>query len=302
MAVDLFSRWRMIRDITSAKRTGTLILQMGRNYLQWAIQDGKLSFLSSTNPEFYLTRFLLTQKEEVKRDDLLFAESQINETRSLCSVILQLKLLPPEILKKLIREHWSSVSNLLLQSTTRLFWSERVSVPKLHFIDLSFPFSELILSLERASIEIRSASEFAQELLATYKIHDLGALEPALERTEKRMLHYLKRAASLQEMLLDAELDRITCYRTLFLLWLSGRLYCLPKTNTAVAVKTETLWEKLHSIPAEWILPFVVGILLGLFLAPHPADPVPKAPAARQESAGDIPEKPAWSTDNIPGE
>lgn len=300
MAVDLFSRWRMIREISSARRTGTLILQMGRNYLQWAVHEGKLNFFSSTNPEFYLTGFLLGRKEEMNREDLLFAESQINETRSLCSVILHLKLLPPDTLKKLVREHWSSVSNLLLQSSTRLFWSERISIPKRHFIDLSFPFSELILSLERASIEIRSASEFALDLLTTYRISNLAAIEPALVQNEKRIMHYLKAAALLPDMLLDPELDRITCYRTLFLLWLSGRLHCLPKTNTVVAVKTETFLEKLRSIPPEWIVPFVVGILLGLVLAPHPSAPLPKAPA-RQESASDIPGKPAWSTENLPG-
>jgi hypothetical protein len=129
-------------------------------------------------------------------------------------------------------------------------------------------------------LEIRNAVAFSEFALGQYRVREFELVERALKTEEKRMLQYLKSSASLTEILSDPELDRITCYRVLFLLWLSGYIQEIkPRTVEDGSDVSSSILNKLRSLPVEWIIPLTLGILLGVIFAPVSApDPVSSTP------------------------
>lgn len=296
MAVDLFSRWFLIREVITELKSGTLILQMGRNYLQWSLHAGNLLFVSATNPEFWLIHFLFRKGGEIKPEDVVAAELRVSENLSLGAALIQLRKVEPDLLRRLVHEHWVSLSNLLLQSTTRLVWSDRQLIPKPHFIDLSLPFSHLLLALERESVEIRSAVEFCQDHFTTYRLEDGPNLEVFLRPKERRIIHYVRTSAPMKDILMEPEMDRLSSYRVVFLLWLAGQLQLTSKHSRELKAERSFLFASLKSIPPEWIFPLVFGILLGLLLAPKDPPPVENQ-SYHQEGLEEAVPTPAWSSE-----
>ena len=303
MAIEALSRWQMIRSVILEKKSGTLIAQLGRNFLYWIVQEGSLVCVSSTLPDCSFTQFLLAKKT-FEKERILRAQTLINERRSLGSVLLSQGIIGEEELHRLLREHWASLTFQLLQSSTHLFWSSRQSAIKVEFAAVDLPLAELIFTAERSGVEIRTAIRFSQTMPSSYRIANWKLVESGLLRVEQRMLHYLRNAAPLSIMLKDPDLDHVTCYKVLFLLWLSGSLM-EPRQIRSIPLRKSTerqMWSRLGSIPPEWIFPLVIGVIIGVLLTPSAPSPARVAhPAPHMENLKDSLQKPAWQKE-LPSE
>jgi hypothetical protein len=290
MALENPSRWEMLREFSYFKKSGTITAQMGRSYLYWTIKQGDLICFSSTSADYSFTRFLY-QKEAIEPEKLTWAQSFINESRTLGLSVVQKKLIEPDSLRNLLKEHCLENSHFLIHSGTHLFYSPRIAELKQHMIQIELPLSEVLLQSERASLEIRSAVAYSEFALGKYRVREFELVERGLKPEEKRILQYLKTSASLSEILSDPELDRITCYRVLFLLWVSGYIQEIkPRTVENESNVSSSILNKLRSLPVEWIIPLTLGILLGVIFAPVPApDPITSTPCNQPVSI------PPWS-------
>ena len=286
MALEVLSRWEMIRELSYFRKSGTLTAQLGRNYLYWTIKHGDVICFSSSSADYSFTRFLY-EKSSIEQDKITWAQSLINETRSLGLAVVQKKFLEPDTLRDLLKEHCFTHAHFLMETSTHLFYSPRLGQLKPQMIQIELSLSEVLLQSERTSLEIRSAVEFAEQVLDTYRVCEFEVVEKALKAEERRMLHYLKNSASLPEILSDPELDRLTCYRVLFLLWVAGYIQEIrPKPEKEDITVESKLLSLLRSIPAEWIIPFAIGTLLGVLFAPdskpnqspNPCQQVPAIP------------------------
>jgi len=283
MAIDSFSRWQIIREIICKEKTGTLIVQLGRNFLRWVLDHADVVCVSSTLPEFSFTQFLL-QDRSIPFEDLLAAQSAISHSRSLGASLLQSGTIGKKELATLLRLHWSSLSFHLLQSTSHLIWSDSEIFLKDEFIRLDSPLSALLFSCERSSLETRTAIRIAHVLPSSYHVVDWPQVEAALEVRERRIIPYLRSGCLLREILHDPELDHISIYRVFFLLWLTGQLMENQHTpQSGRTRKSHPGWERIKSIPPDWIFPLIAGAVLGALLSSKPAPPASSPPL-----------KPAW--------
>lgn len=291
MALEVLSRWEMIRELSYFRKSGTLTAQLGRNYLYWTIKHGEVICFSSTSADYSFTRFLY-EKSSIEQEKITWAQSLITETRSLGLAVVQKHFLEPDILRNLLKEHCFSHAHFLMETSTHLFYSPRLAPLKPQMIQIELSLSEVLLQSERASLEIRSAVEFAEEVLDEYRVCEFEVVEKALKAEERRMLRYLKDSASLAEILSDPELDRLTCYRVLFLLWVAGYIKEIrPKPEKEDTTAEYKLLSLVRLIPAEWLIPFVIGIVIGVLFAPAPTpDPSASNPC---KSVPAIP--PPWS-------
>ncbi|PWT90339.1 MAG: hypothetical protein C5B54_07360 [Acidobacteria bacterium] len=290
MAVS-FSRWHLFREIVCNAKSGTLVAQIGPNYQYWSIEKGIISCVSSTMPEHTFQEFLI-RNGSITTSKLRLAFSNVDEKTSLGAALFQKKIVESKDVEKLLREHWISTSETLFSSAAHIFWSDHSRSRKANETEASIPFFQLLLSCDRSCVEIRSAAEFAAEFPRRYQVVQLPMAVECLHPLERKVVGYLKRGASLDEILTEPDLDRITCYRVLFLLWLSGFLHEVrPQQKTAsVESPRRTFGQYIRRIPPEWAVPFVVGVLLGLLLAPDP----PQLPATPQRMERVL-ERPAWS-------
>ena len=278
MAIDSFSRWQIIREIICKKKSGTLIVQLGRNFLRWILDRADVVCVSSTLPEFSFTQFLL-QNRSIPFEDLLNAQSGISHSRSLGASLLQSGASNSEKLATLLRLHWSSLSFHLLQSTSHLFWSDNEIHFKDEFIRLDSPLSTLLFSCERSSLEIRTAIRMAHVLPSSYHIADWSQVQAALEVRERRIIPYLKSGCSLREILHDPELDHVSVYRVFFLLWLTGQLEENQRTpQSGRSRKSHPHWERIKALPPDWIFPLIAGVILGAWLTLKPPPPPASPP------------------------
>ena len=297
MAVGSVSRWQVIRDVICNQKTGALILQMGQHYLQWHLQSGNIICVSSTLPEHSFAEFLLGNSD-LAAEDVSEAQSLIDDQRSLGSVLLQMRVADAERIHDLLEQHWKRLSSFLLQSTNHLFWSPKQTPMKKHIVMADIPLSDLILTCDRSWIEIPSALRCVEQLPAPYRIVEVAETERALRDQEKRMLHYLKRGAKLAEILRDPELDRMTCYRVLFVLWLCG--YLLPPQPAATTARENSvspIWSRIRSIPPDWLIPLFPGVFIGVLLSPEPDNVATHQNVSPQfENLKEVIERPAWSS------
>jgi hypothetical protein len=294
MAIEALSRWQMIRSVILEKKSGALIAQLGRNFLYWIVREGNLLCVSSTLPDCSFTQFLLAKKASEK-ERILRAQTLINERRSLGSILLNQGIVSEEELQQLLREHWASLTFQLLQSTTHLFWSSRQTDVKAEFVAVELSLAELIFTADRSAVEIRTAIRFSQIMPSAYRIGNWKLVESGLLRPEQRMLHYLRNAAPLSVILKDPDLDYVTCYKVLFLLWLSGSLVEPRKIGRTPQLESteRKIWRSLSSIPPEWIFPLVIGVIIGVLLSPSAPARV-SHPAPHMETLKDSLQKPAW--------
>lgn len=270
MALEVLSRWEMIRELSYFRKSGTLTAQLGRNYLYWIIKHGDVVCFSSTSADYSFTRFLY-EKSTMEQEKITWAQSLITESRTLGLAVVQKNFLEPNVLRTLLKEHCFTHAHFLTETSTHLFYSPRLAQLKPNMIQIELSLSEVLLQSERASLEIRSAVEFAEQVLGAYRVCEFEVVEKALKVEERRMLRYLKAAASLPEILSDPELDRMTCYRVLFLLWIAGYIQEIrPKPAQEELSAPWWMLSKLRLIPPEWIIPFAVGILIGVLSAPAP--------------------------------
>ena len=280
MALEALSRWEMIRELSYFKKSGTLTAQLGRSYLHWTVKHGDLVCFSSTSADYSFTRFLY-DNSVVDPEKLTWAQSFITESRTLGLAVVQKNLIEPDSLRNLLKEHCYANAHLLMHSGTHLFFSSQLASLKPQMIPIELPLSEILLQTDRASLEIRSAVAFSEQVLRQYRVCEFEVVEHALRPGEKRMLNYLKSSASLAEILSDPELDRMTCYRVLFLLWVAGYIQEIqPRINDTESKLTSSIFTKLRLIPVEWIIPFTLGILLGVIFAPV-APPAAETPCSQ---------------------
>jgi len=273
MAIDSHSRWQIIREIICEQKSGTLIVQLGRNFLRWMLNRADVVCISSTLPEFSFTQFLL-QDRSIPRENLLAAQSRISGCRSLGASLLQLETIDRDLLAGLLKQHWLSLTFHLLQSTSHLFWSGNETLFKDEFIRLDIPLSALLLSCERNSLETRTAIRIAQILPSSYHVSNWPQVETALEVRERRIIPYLKAGSSVKEILHDPELDCLCVYRVFFLLWLTGQLQENQRALTSAPPhESHPAWERIKSIPPDWIFPLIAGTILGALLTSRPGLP-----------------------------
>jgi hypothetical protein len=292
MALEVLSRWEMIRELSYFRKSGTLTAQLGKNYLYWTIRHGDVICFSSTSADYSFTRFLY-EKSSIDQEKITGAQSLINESRCLGLAVVQKNFLEPGILRDLLKEHCFTHAHFLMETSTHLFYSPRLTQLKPHMIQIELSLSEVLLQSERSSLEIRSVVEFAEQVLGAYRVCEFEVVEKALKAEERRMLNYLKNSSSLAEILSDPELDRLTCYRVLFLLWVAGYIQEIrPKQEKEETTSQQKLLSLLRSVPGEWIIPFVIGILVGVVFAPDPR-PDPLAKSNPCQSVPTIP--PPWS-------
>jgi hypothetical protein len=299
MAIEALSRWQMIREIILENRSGTLIVQLGKNFLHWMITEGKVICISSTLPEYSLTQFLLTYGKP-ERSQLLKAQGLIHDQRSLGSALVDSNSLTAEQLSVLLEEHRASLSHHLLQASSHLFWSDRQVEYKHHFVRFDESLQKIVLSADRSFIDTRAAIRVAQNLPVHYRVTNWTAIEKHFLEPEKRLLNYLKSNAPLAAMLKDPELDRMTCYRMLFLLWLAGALQepAARKGRIAAAAPPRiSLMKRARSLPPDWIFPLIAGVIIGALLAPGPSRSSLARSPQHIESLRDAIDKPAWQTE-----
>jgi hypothetical protein len=294
------ARWRMIRDTIIGKKSGTLIIQMGRHYIHFVIEEGNLAFVSSTLPEFSFSYFLI-QSLEIDSKLVLQAQSQISDGRSLGAVLVQNYKLPSDQICQLLRKHWLNLTHYMMQPTAHAFWSSRVLKQKDQMINADLPLSQVLLMCERNSIEIQSALRFLENMPERCKVIDLEPVEEVLHGVERRILPYLRAGTKLDDILKDPELDRMTCYKILFQLWLSGYLQDgQRKRSTDRIIKSHPLFERVRSLPPDWVIPFAVGALIGVLLAPNPAPSSP--PLENPPKVDKTWDPPAWQSDKDKGD
>ena len=284
-----FSRWFLIREVISRAKTGTLTLQVGPNYHYWYLEKGILVYACSTVPDCTFREFLRQQRVV---DDALILQhaSEVDEENTLGAVLIQRRAITAQQLQTLLHQHWISLSESLFDTGTHLFWSDQSRNLKPKTMDAGISFYQVLLSIDRSCIEIRTAAQFAEEFPARYRLSKITIAASHLLDGEKRLLTYLNRGASIEEIKKDPGYDLLTCYRALFLLWLSGFLEEMHARATECSVPKPTVMQRLRSIPAEWIFPFVAGVLLGVFLAPSSAPPDPPTPKQLHH----VLDHPAW--------
>jgi hypothetical protein len=292
MALEVLPRWEMIRELSYFKKSGTLTAQLGKNYLYWTIRHGDVICFSSTSADYSFTRYLY-ENSLMDQEKITWAQSMISESKSLGLAVVQKNLLEPDTLRNLLREHCFMHAHFLMETSTHLFYSPRLAQLKPQMVQIELSLSEVLLQSERTSLEIRSAVEFAEQVLGAYRVCEFETVEKALKTEERRMLRYLKNSSSLTEILSDPELDRLTCYRVLFLLWVAGYIQEIrPKPEKEETTAQQKVLSLLRSVPSEWIIPFAIGILIGVLFAPDPRpDPAASNPC---KSAPAVP--PPWSS------
>jgi hypothetical protein len=304
MAIASVSRWQVIRDVICNQKSGTLVLQLGQHYLHWQVESGNIISVQSTFPEQSFSEFLL-QKSDVAAEDICEAQARVDDQRTLGAILVQMRSADAERIQSLLMQHWQGLSLYLFQSTNHLFWSQKQTPSKRQIIATTMPLSDLILSCDRTWIEIPSALRCLELLLSPYRVADTAAIERALQDNEKRMMHYLKRGANLSDILQDPELDRMTCYRTLFLLWLAGYL-SPPQRMSETQPKERSvspIWTRIQSIPPDWFIPLVAGVFIGVLLSPAPEQRATHPNASPKfQNLKEVIERPAWSSHRGHGE
>lgn len=299
MALDLISRWRTLQEISEVRKSGTLVAQSGPTYLYWVLEEGRLVCVVSSNPELSFTRFLLSHST-ISAKEISLCQDWVNEIRSLGAVLVQRVGVQVADLNDLLCRHWVSLSYYLLNSSTHIFWSERPVVPKADFVRSDIPFSHILMQSDRESVETPVALRMVHTLRPPFRMKSQpAAWEPFLMEPEKRLVPYLQSGCSITEMLRDPELDHLTCYRTLFLLWLAG---LLSDSSTSSIPKSRSLpdsafWRRVRSLPPDWIFPMLAGMLLGVVLAPSGEKHAAALPVQKLETVHEILQKPAWRAD-----
>jgi len=293
MALNPNSKWRLIREVVEGRKTGTLILQSGQGYLHWRIQSGNLLWISSSQKELSFTEFLL-RNSVIDRTRLQQAEPLVSTSRSLGSVLLQRRWLTLEQLRDALHRYWTELCAHALQGSTHLFWSASIEAPKEEFVRVDLPLAVVLMSCERSFIETAEALRLVQELRPPLRLRN-GTQNIRLHEVEARVLPYLRTGTSLAQILKDPELDHMTCYRILFLLWLTTHLQ-EPSSRPVRPLTQETsrALQRIRSIPPDWIIPLCVGVLAGILLVPSAPEPPKTEPSAKVESLKQIMQQPAW--------
>lgn len=295
MVVNSPSRWNMIREINRSRRSGTLVVQLGQKYISWTIQAGRLGWISSNHRDYSMTEFLL-QNQHIPAQVLHKARSGVTESRSLGAVLVREGVADPDTVRRWTSEHAAMLCPFLLQSGVHVFWADRTLPPKPDFIlHQGVPLSRILLGCERTSVEIRAAFHFQEEMPLTYRIDEMETVDALLSVSERRLVPYLKRGDPLHAILADPELDRLTCCRALFLLWIAGLLRPVSKPvlpEAAAAAPVNSWMDRIRSVPPDWVIPLVVGILLGTLFSPSAEPPAPAEPPVHRLSP--MFQGPAW--------
>lgn len=273
MALNQLGQWQIVRQIIAESKTGTLTVRFGRSYQHWILRRGEVTQVSSTLREQSLTHFL-RDEFAIHSKYLQAAQNEIDDRQTLGFVLLQHRILTEDELAKLVTRHFVSQVFTLLRTSASLFWSDHASEPKPRTVEIAVPIRHILLQAERTCIELHPSVRFVEEFPGKYRSFDVSEAQPLLSTEERRVLEYVKSGASFDKILRDPELDRLTCYRTVFLLWLTAHLSVeQPQNKIAVAKNRIHFLHRLQSIPPEWIFPFLVGLLLGILTVPKSAPP-----------------------------
>jgi hypothetical protein len=294
MAIDVVNRWQLIREVILQKKTGAIVLQTGRNYIHWIVERGKLVCVSSTLPEASLTQ-AIQQQNITEPAELLRAQAMVDERKPLGAILLQRKLVKEETLQRVIWQHWIACTDFLFEPSMHLFWSMNSPPPKPETVRYDRGLSEVLLHVNRNTITIPTALRTVQNLKTPYRLAPRLPDVTAFSEEERRIWMHLQSGSGMKEIMRDADVTRISCYKALFLLWVTGHLS--DSTVRTVAKVKEATKIAVHRIPAEWIFPLCAGALIGVLLAP--SDP-PKPPPKPTPKVQRLHDSPAWSVPDQP--
>lgn len=285
MAVNDFARWNLLREISCNRQTGTLVMQLGQRYVSWCFLEGNLGWIHSTTPEYTLTQFLL-QHRKLEKPRLDEARTKLDDSLSLGASLMKEGAATTSMLQDWTAQHATWLAPLLLQTSVHLFWADRLLPVKPEFVHHpGVPFSCVLLGCDRNSVEIRTAFQFLDEMPRIYRVHDPEGLTAWMNVNERRLIPYLLRCDPIEHILCDPELDRLTCCRALFLLWISGRLNRVTKAPVEQQGASTSWLERARQVPPDWIIPLAIGMLLGVILRPAPEPPPATTPASIQQPA-----------------
>jgi hypothetical protein len=296
MALDSVNRWQLVRGIVTQKKSGVIVLQSGKNYLHWIIDQGSLVCIQSTFPEASLTHFI-EEEQIIEPAKFSSAKNQVDQTKPFGSVLLRQRLLKEEDFAKSIFRHWIACTDYLFEPSMHVFWSANSALLKPEFIRCDRPLADVLMQANKSSISIPTAIRVVEELKAPFRIISRKPDLSQFSDEERRIWMYLQSGTNLEQIFQDREITKIPCYKFLFLLWVSGYIAdSRMLTAREVQQATTSIFQR---IPPEWIFPLCAGVLIGVLLAPSTSEPkpAPLLPAYRVEPVEEeeLP-KPAWST------
>jgi hypothetical protein len=295
MALDSAARWKLIRDITVEKKTGTLVLQAGPRYLSWWIEEGNLICVSSTFEESTFTQ-LVYEKKLTEAANFSGLQNRIDEGHALGWLLLHQKILKEEEFCALLMDHWTSCAEALFDPGAHVFWSGTLPVIKHEFIRTDRPFGEVLILADRNRMAVTSALRIVQQMKEPFRICGENPETGAWSEQERRIWMYLQSGNSLKQMLQDAEIAHIPCYKFLFLLWLCGYISEARPAPKREVVPVKISVGLLEKIPAEWVFPLCAGALIGVILAPSTEPkPTPAHEYRKIEPVEEPTAAPAWS-------
>ncbi len=292
MVVDSVVRWQLVRDVIVNRKSGVLVLQTGRNYLNWTLDKGNLVSISTTFVEGSFTHFV-QEKKLTESTKFLSAQNQIDPEKALGSLLIRHHIMNDEEFSKILFEHWISCTDYLFDPAVHIFWSTNRSALKSEFVRMDRPLGEVLLRARMDSITVPTALRSVQELKPPYHVHSSNPNLAHFSEEEKRVWMYLRSGSTLKQILQDPDIARIPCYKTVFLLWLSGYISDSRKVQPQPLPKITT--NILEKIPPEWVFPLCAGALIGVLLAPASAPKTAPSPVPRVEPLNETLQKPAWS-------
>jgi hypothetical protein len=293
MAVDMVNRWQIIREVIVQKKSGAIVLQTGRNYIHWIVENGQLVCVSSTLPEVSLASAIDAQKV-IDRAEFLKAQSMVDESTTLGTVLMQRKLVDEQMLRQILWQHWISCTDFLFDPAVHLFWSINSATIKREFVRCDRPLSDILLQVNRNAITIPTALRTVQNLKTPYRLSPRLPNFSVFSEEERRIWMHLQSGSGMKQILQDGDVARMPCYKTLFLLWVTGHLSdSAPRTTTKVKEATKSA---VHKIPAEWIFPLCAGALIGVLLAPSDPPKPPPRPVHKVQHH----QSPAWTDPDQP--
>jgi len=296
MAVDIINRWQLIREVILQQKTGAIVLQTGRNYIHWIVDRGRLICVSSTLPEASLTTTIQEQRL-MDPGEFLKAQTMVDDSKPLGAILMQRKLVNEKMLQRILWQHWIACTDFLFEPSMHLFWSVSSNEIKPELIRFDRPLAEIILHVNRTAITIPTALRTVQNLKSPYKLAPRLPDLSAFSEEERRIWMHLQTGSGLKGILHDGDVTRMACYKTLFLLWVTG--YLSDSAVRTVAKVKEATKTAVHRIPAEWIFPLCAGALIGVLLAPSDAPKHPPKPAPKTQR---LHHSPAWSDPDQPSD
>ena len=143
------------------------------------------------------------------------------------------------------------------------------------------PLGDVLLYANKNCIAIPTALRVVYELKPPFKVQSQNVNVSSFAEEDQRIWMHLQSGNNLKQILQDESIARIPCYKTLFLLWLSGTISDSRRSIPLPTTKVSASF--LQRIPPEWVIPLCAGALIGALLTPSPEPQIVPAPPAVEQ-------------------